>query len=41
MGNIVAIDMNIVILKCAIFDRENKLFPNAIIKEIQKVNPQQ
>ena len=39
MGNVAAIDMNIVILKCAIFDRRNVLFPNAIRKEIQQTDP--
>jgi len=27
MGNITAIDMGIVILRCTIFDRQNELFP--------------
>ena len=41
MGNIAAIDMNIVILKCAVFDRKNVLFPNNIRKEILRKDSKQ
>lgn len=33
MGNITAIDMGIVVLRCSIFDRKNDLFPYKIDKE--------
>jgi hypothetical protein len=32
MGNITAIDMGIVILRCTIFDKHNELFPYQIEK---------
>jgi len=33
MGNVVALDMGIIILRCAIFDKNNELFPHKIYKE--------
>jgi len=33
MGNITAIDMGIVVLRCTIFDKRNELFPYKIEKE--------
>ena len=39
MGNVAAIDMNIVILKCSIFDRKNVLFPKGMRKEIEATEP--
>ncbi len=33
MGNIAAIDIGIVVLRCTIFDRKNYLFPYKVIKE--------
>ena len=39
MGNIAAIDMGIVILRCSIFDRNNFLFPSQIRRQILKEDP--
>jgi hypothetical protein len=36
MGNVVAIDIGIVVLRCTIFDRRNDLFPYKVIKRRQK-----
>jgi len=36
MGNVAAIDMGIVILRVAIFDRYNRIFPSKIHKQIMK-----
>ena len=33
MGNITAIDMGIVVLRCAIFDKKNDLYPYKIERE--------
>jgi hypothetical protein len=33
MGNVAAIDIGIVVLRCTIFDKNNDLFPYKIIKE--------
>jgi hypothetical protein len=40
MGNIAAIDQGCVILRCAIFDRHNILFPRKIQEEERLNNPQ-
>ena len=41
MGNIAAIDMGVVIMRCAIFDRRNHLFPMQIKRDILRENPEQ
>ena len=40
MGNIVAVDMGVVILRCTIFDKNNSLFPYKIQKQILQKNPE-
>lgn len=39
MGNVAAIDMGVVIMRCAIFDRKNALFPMHIKREILRSDP--
>ena len=39
MGNIATIDMGIVIMRCAIFDKRNALFPMQIKREILQQDP--
>lgn len=39
MGNICAIDLGIVVLRCSIFDRHNELHPYKIERQIQKKHP--
>lgn len=39
MGNTLAIDMGITVLRCTIFDRNNDLFPSKIQKEMLLDNP--
>jgi hypothetical protein len=36
MGNVAAIDIGIVVLRCTIFDKKNELFPYKVIKQRQK-----
>ena len=36
MGNVVAVDIGIVILRCTLFDRRNDLFPYKVIKQRQQ-----
>lgn len=38
MGNVAAIDIGIVVLRCTIFDRHNDLFPYQVIKQRQKMS---
>ena len=38
MGNIAALDMGIVVLRCTIFDKYNDLFPAKIQKAIREHN---
>lgn len=35
MGNVAAVDIGIVVLRCTIFDRHNDLFPYKVIKQRQ------
>jgi len=39
MGNIAAIDVGIVILRLAIFDRKNNLYPYSIQKKLHEKDP--
>ena len=39
MGNIATIDMGIVIMRCAIFDKRNRLFPMQMKREILQNEP--
>ena len=39
MGNIVAIDMGIVVLRITLFDRHNQLFPYKLQKHTKALNP--
>ena len=39
MGNIAAIDMGVIIMRCAIFDRHNNLFPKQIRRDILQEDP--
>jgi hypothetical protein len=36
MGNVAAIDIGIVVLRCTLFDRYNDLFPYSVIKKRQR-----
>lgn len=36
MGNVAAVDIGIVVLRCTLFDRKNDLFPYKVIKQRQK-----
>lgn len=40
MGNIAAVDMGIVIMRCVIFDRNNHLFPMQIKRDILQTEPE-
>ena len=33
MGNVAAIDIGIVVLRCTLFDRNNDMFPYKVIKK--------
>ena len=37
MGNVAAIDIGIVVLRCTIFDRNNDLFPYKVVKRRQRM----
>lgn len=39
MGNVAAIDQGCVILRIAIFDRQNKLFPIKLQQEARSLDP--
>jgi len=39
MGNVAAVDMGLVILRCSIFDRKNLLFPMQIKKRVELREP--
>ena len=37
MGNVAAIDIGIVVLRCTLFDRNNDMFPYKVVKKRQKL----
>ena len=41
MGNIAIIDMGVVLMRCAIFDRYNTLYPALIKRQILQNHPEQ
>jgi hypothetical protein len=36
MGNVCAIDIGIIVLRCTIFDKNNDLFPYKVIRKRQR-----
>lgn len=39
MGNVVAVDLGIVVIRIAVFDEKNDIFPYKLLKEKQRLDP--